>query len=147
MGTFTLDSQIVNLSSIAEKLEKRFGDLGYKVETSLKEGGLHLLLSKEGLFKKVPGLFPFICVTLWDQSDQCDIALQFAKTNGLETSMLVQFLVNSTLIIDPYPVQKMPRYDYMIGSLFHKSAQERNVGIFHTNGYGRQIVAVINGCL
>lgn len=147
MGTFTLNSQVVNLGSIAGKLEKRFGDLGYKVETSLEEDSLHLMLGKDELFKKVPGLFPFICATLRYQSDQCDIALRFAKANGLETSMLAQFLTNSTLIIDPCPIPKVPRYDYMVGSLFHKSAQERNVGIFHTNGYGRQIIAVINGCL
>lgn len=147
MGKFPLNARVPDLNGFAGKLEKRFGDLGYKTEVSRKDGSLQLLLSKDGLFKTVPGLFPFIGVTLSEHSDQCEIELMFARTNGLETSAIMQMLTNAVIIVDPCPIVRIPRYDYMIGSLFHKPAQERNVGIFHTNGYGRQIIVVINGCL
>lgn len=147
MGSFTLNERIEDLNSIAGKLKNHFGNLGYRTEISRKDGCLEVLLGKDRLFKTVPGLFSFICVMLHEHSDQCDIALIFAKTNGLETSMIMQMLINSTVIIDPCPIPKLPRYDYMIGSLFHKSAQERNVGFFHTKGYGRQIIDVVNSCL
>lgn len=34
-----------------------------------------------------------------------------------------------------------------VKDFYIKPVQERNVGVFHVKGYGRQIIAAINGCL
>lgn len=60
MGKFPLNARVPDLNGFYGKLEKRFGDLGYKTEVTQKDGSLQLLMSKDGLFKTVPGLFPFI---------------------------------------------------------------------------------------
>lgn len=147
MGTFNLDSKIESLDSIAEILTRRFEKLGYSIHKPSTGRDFRFLLSRKGIFKIVPGLHTFISVVLYEQSDLCEISLLFVKSNGLETSMIAQILTNSTIIVDPCPIPTPPRYDLMIGSLFHKSVQERNIGIFLTKGYGDKIISTINECL
>ncbi len=143
------------LEEIVNALVAKYANKGFMIRSEKDSNDTSIIIMrKNGMFKSVPGLESFIYIKL----DRVEASLQpegsiraeagvfFETDSGLQTSLLMQSLIGSTMCIDPAPVLRIPRYDKMLFSLTHKSVIERNIGIAVRSGLCEDIFKNLSEC-
>lgn len=143
------------MEEIVNAMVAKYANQGFQVKSEKDSNNTSfIIMRKYGLFKSVPGLESFIYIKLDpvegspqpEERIRCEAGIFIETDSGLQTSLLIQSLLGSSICVDPAPTLRFPRYDKMLFSLVHKSVVERNIGIAVRIGLCEEIFMNITEC-
>lgn len=149
----TFDEKVINtkkpIEDIVNAFIAKYANKMYFIKSEKDENETYvILMQRKGMFTRVPGLKSFVYAKIAKQESgiKAESGVLFETDSGLQTSIMVQTLMKSSIFIDPVPLPMLPRYDKILFSVIHKAVIDRNIGIAVRTGLFDDIFRDIREC-